>query len=239
LCSLLFATASALAGNPAEFENANQLYDQGKFTEAKQAYESLAKARNYSANLFYNLGNTEYRLGNPAGAILDYERALALDPSHEQAHANLTLVRRETGAKIENRPWFDFVFPDFSEGFLVSVVAAGAWLAIFSIFAICLRWRGLNALPWFTATMGLIVAAYASFGVFETEQKNAASVVIDKLAAARLAPTEGSPAILSLPAGSRLHVLSERGQWDYCTLPGNEHGWISAKAIERIRPQAL
>jgi tetratricopeptide (TPR) repeat protein len=237
--ALLLTAVSAFAGNPAEFESANQLYDRGKFAEAKQAYESLVKTHNYSANLFFNLGNTEYRLGNPARAILDYERALALQPSHEQANANLALVRRETNAKIEGRPWFDFAFPEFSESFFVSLAAAGAWLFAFSILAICLRWRGAVALPWFAAAAGLILAAYASFGVFETEQKNSGAIVIGKLADARLAPAEGSPALQSLPAGSRLHVLGERGLWDYCALPGGEHGWISAKAIERIRPQAL
>src|SRR5438132_4701064 len=63
ILALVCSLSAARAANPPEFERANQLYDQGKFADAKQIYKSLAKAGDLSANLFYNLGNTEFRLG--------------------------------------------------------------------------------------------------------------------------------------------------------------------------------
>ena len=35
-----------------------------------------------SANVFYDLGNTDFRLGSVGRAILSYERTLALSPHH-------------------------------------------------------------------------------------------------------------------------------------------------------------
>ena len=80
--ALLFSIGLAYAANPSGFETANQLYDQGKFAEAKKAYVEIANTHNYSANLFDNLGNAEDRLGNLAGAIVACERWRALEPAH-------------------------------------------------------------------------------------------------------------------------------------------------------------
>ena len=60
ICGLLALFALGLVpakAAPSTFDEANQLYDQGKFAEAKQRYEQLASAGLPSANLYYNLGN--------------------------------------------------------------------------------------------------------------------------------------------------------------------------------------
>ena len=95
LYALAFLCGRAFAGG-GDFEAANQAFDQGKFAEAKAGYEKLAETGEWSAHLFYNLGNADYRLGATGRAMLDYERALALDPAHAEARANLAVLRKQT-----------------------------------------------------------------------------------------------------------------------------------------------
>ena len=57
--------------------------------------------------LFYNLANAQYRLGNLGQAILNYERALALEPRHPEAAANLRLVRDKARALELRRKWWE------------------------------------------------------------------------------------------------------------------------------------
>src|SRR4051812_5099259 len=90
----------AMTANAATFEEANQLYEKGKFEHARAAYETVAASGGRTANLFFNLGNAEYRLGHAGRAALDYERALALDPAHPEARMNLNLVREQSGARL-------------------------------------------------------------------------------------------------------------------------------------------
>ena len=52
----LFLWISSI-GYGGDFDEANSLYDAGKFGEAKQVYEKLAGRGEWSANLFYDLGN--------------------------------------------------------------------------------------------------------------------------------------------------------------------------------------
>src|SRR5204862_4635113 len=80
------------------FTKANQDYSEGNFQEAVHGYQSLVKSGLWNANLFYNLGNAWFRLGDFGEAILNYERAVALDPHHPEAGANLALVRDEARA---------------------------------------------------------------------------------------------------------------------------------------------
>ena len=57
--------------------------------------------------MFYNLGNAQYRAGDLGRAILNYERALALEPQHPEAEANLRLVRDKARALELQSNWWD------------------------------------------------------------------------------------------------------------------------------------
>src|SRR6266576_4225228 len=91
-----FIAASAFAQT--DFDRANQEYTQGHFKEAISGYEALIRSGQWSANLFYDLGNAYFRVGDLGRAILNYERALALDRHHPEADANLRIVRDEARA---------------------------------------------------------------------------------------------------------------------------------------------
>src|SRR4030081_2618451 len=92
LCGAVSA-ASSFAQAEGDFTKANQEYAQGHFKEAISGYEALVRAGQWSANLFYDLGNAYFRTSDFGRAILNYERALALQPNHPEAQANLSLAR--------------------------------------------------------------------------------------------------------------------------------------------------
>ena len=87
--------SSALGDSDTEFANANQEFAQGHFKQAISGYEALVKEGQWSANLFYDLGNAYFRTRDFGRAILNYERALALQPHHPEATANLQIARDE------------------------------------------------------------------------------------------------------------------------------------------------
>src|SRR5437868_15297641 len=86
---VIFAALCIATPARAQFEKANQEYAAGQFKEAVNDYEALVKNGEYSANVFYNLGNAYFRVQDFGKAILNYERALALDRNHPEAQANL------------------------------------------------------------------------------------------------------------------------------------------------------
>ena len=77
-------------------EKADSAYAADNFTEALTLYQQAMEADGPSAALWYNIGNTRYRLGETGQAILAYERSLRLDPTDRDTRANLDFVVSRT-----------------------------------------------------------------------------------------------------------------------------------------------
>ena len=59
------------------FDQANRLYEQGKYAEAASAYENLLHADSNSPALYFNLGNARFKAGQSGRAIAAYRQAEA------------------------------------------------------------------------------------------------------------------------------------------------------------------
>ena len=91
------AMAASVSFGETTWEAANGAYQNGKYEEAKVGYLQLVRAGQYSADLFYNLGNAWFKLGDQGRAILNYERALLLNPRLDEAAANLRTAFKIVG----------------------------------------------------------------------------------------------------------------------------------------------
>src|SRR5436190_16748128 len=134
LCLIILLTAVAFtanAGDDSAFGKANRAYAEGRFEEAATGYENLIRSGNWNADLFYDLGNARYRLGDFGQAILNFERALALDPRHAEAEANLRLARDEGRALELRRDWIERYASIGTVKQYTIVAAAAFWFALF------------------------------------------------------------------------------------------------------------
>src|SRR5438046_7553903 len=139
-CAL--ATPSLFAQADAEFAKANQEFAQGHFKEAISRYETLVSSGQWSANLFYDLGNAYFRTGDFGRAILNYERALALERHHPEATANLQIARDEAHALEMQQSWPERHL-EFASINQYSIAAAVAfWVGVFCLVRLIFaRWR--------------------------------------------------------------------------------------------------
>src|SRR6266849_6267687 len=127
------STSSAFAQLDSDFAKANQDYAQGHCTEASSGYDALVRAGQWSANLFYDLGNAYFRTGDFGRAILNYERALALERHHPEATANLQIARDEARALEMQQSWPER-YLQFASINQYSIAAAVAfWVGVFCI----------------------------------------------------------------------------------------------------------
>src|SRR5205809_6759810 len=129
------ATSSVLGQADVEFAKANQEYAQGHFKEAISGYETLVRAGQWSANVFYDLGNAYFRTGDFGRAILNYERALVLERHHPEATANLQIARDEAHA-LEMQPGRVERYLHFASVNQYTItVAVSFWIAVFCLAA--------------------------------------------------------------------------------------------------------
>jgi tetratricopeptide (TPR) repeat protein len=232
----LLMVSSAFAQSHEQFAKANQEYAAGHFKEAIADYTALVSSGNWSANLFYDLGNAYFRVGDFGHSILNYERALALERHHPEARANLTLVRDEARALelVPNRVEQLLQFASANQYAIAAAIAL--WVGLFCIARLIFasrRSRGTVAL----AILSLSVFAAAAFAAYYIETGSngqALAIVTGDDVEARLATADNAGSVLALPPGSEIKILRRRGDWVYAALPNDLRGWLPEKSAETV-----
>jgi tetratricopeptide (TPR) repeat protein len=239
---LLLLCARISAAAPVdEFKAANQLYDQGRFTEAVAAYEKIEPK---TAHVYYNLGNAWFREGKLGLAILNYERARRLAPRDPDILANLKFAEQKLGVDDVNTP------PRAIQRLLRSVIVSRTpteW-SIYELVALWLTVLAVAAwifLP--KARTGCLIVSLVGFvalavsagalGYQMIEERTAPeAIVVATESTARFAPLPDSTVHFRLAEGTKVVILEDRGPWLCVGRADGQQGWVNAQTITRVAP---
>jgi tetratricopeptide (TPR) repeat protein len=238
VATLCFSIApQARAQGDSIFAKANADFAAGNFPGAISGYESLVKSRQWNASLFYDLGNAYFRSGDLGRAILNYQRALALDPTQPEARANLQLVRDQARALELKSGWVEEHLSFLTPAHYAWLGAVAFWVAAGILCGLYFAQR--RAVVWiFAFLLSSVLAAGAALMLCRLETGRAGqdlAIITHKNIQARLATAETAGTVLVLPPGSEIKILSTRGDWLYADLPNDLQGWIPAASAERVR----
>ena len=238
-CSILsLISLSTLMADPsAQFAKANQEYAAGDFKAAIENYEELVRSGQDTPNLFYNLGNAYFRQNNFGRAILNYERALALEPHHPEAQANLRVARDEARALELMPSRWERGFAVANENQYALTAAVAFWIGLFSIaIFIFARGRSRSAVALSILSLSIFgITVFATYELGHGKNGPGLAIVTGDNVEARLATADNANRVLTLPAGSEIQIVSQRGDWIYVALPNNLRGWMPTKSAEQVR----
>ena len=227
---LLFVGLSAVGAT--SFEEGNALFREGKFPEAEAAYNRSLAQEGDTAPTRFNLGRVREALADPAGAMLEWERALRLLPGYAPAREALATARAAVGSKVDPPRWWNRLQPDFVRGRERWVVAFGVWLAVIPGLFWALNRRRFGALV--VALTGCALTALGAGWWLHAVAESEIALVTERAASLRAAPADPARLLDTLPAGSRVRVLDSSGGWNRVLAPEGQMGWIPQKSIERI-----
>ena len=231
------------------FQQANQLQTNDPqqahmlYRRAALRYKSLLDEANIrNPKLYYNLANTYHQMDEIGLAILNYRRALRVDPGDRNALRNLDFARTKRQDKLEQttsshvlETLFFWHF-DFSTATRVQVFGA-AW----SLFWISLifRQRGKEWVPKeLTIVMGVVSALFLGSIVYEVaiERQRLEGVVTSQNAIARQGDGQSYEVAFQDPlhAGVEFRVLETRRNWYQIELPDGRRCWIPSVDVELI-----
>ena len=242
----LFLTfCAALGGSAAaapSAKDANQLYQQGQYAAAADAYRELLKASPDNPFLHYDLGNAVYKeaaLGSLGRAISEYWRAYRLLPRNSDIRYNLDFALRKTGetlvpAGIPEALHYAFNF--LSDDEISGLQWLGCWLTLLLAAAYLLSAPLRPRLrPWLAGAAIFWAAGGGWWMLRLSAGVSNPGVILQANAEARSGPGTNFPVSFNAPEGRRVAVLSERGDWlEIGMLKEGVKGWVAAKAVERL-----
>jgi len=235
----------AAGNNPeATFAKANKLYTEGKFADAASDYEALISKGYKSKELFYNLGNTYYRLKKVPHAIINFERAKLLAPDDEEINFNLKIANLRTVDKISRVPkfflteWFEGLraqYPSSSWSVLTILFSwiSFASLAFFLLSRIPVLKKALFALAVFSIFIAITSAVFASQMDHQEQARNYA-IVFEPSIIVKSSPDENGVNLVTLHEGTKVKVLDELKEWKKIRIADGNVGWVKKSAIEII-----
>jgi tetratricopeptide (TPR) repeat protein len=94
----MMCTNNIIAGT-ITYEKANQFYHNQQYAEALDLYNQMINEKVVNASVYYNAGNTHYKLGKMGMAIWCYQKALQLDPTNVLISENLQLTQQKVQTK--------------------------------------------------------------------------------------------------------------------------------------------
>ena len=212
------------------FAKANTEFAGGNFKAAIADYKAVVGSGEWSANLFYNLGNAYFRDGDFGRAILNYDRSLRLGRHHPEADANLRIARDQTHS-LELAPSALERYLNFGTANFFAIVAA-----IFFWLTVILLILRPGKVLWVVA--GIFLSVICGLAAYQSENGTygqGLAIVTAENTEARVATVDSARSVLALPAGSEVLILQERGDWNYATLPNDQRGWVSASAVEKVQ----
>lgn len=209
----------------AQFDQANKLYEQGKFEEAAVAFQTLAESGVRAASVWFNLGNAAYKSGQLGRAIAAYRMAEWLTPRDPALRANLQFVRGKVYSDERTRVplWKSIIrLATFNEW---TVLTAGSLWAFFSVLA-CAQWTGRAYTK--TAALFFVAAMLCGTGLAAAwqEQNRADAVVIAREATVRFGPLNESQSAFQLRDGAELTVWASKDDWLQVRDAEKRIGWI-------------
>ncbi len=225
-------------------QNGNNLYQKKQFEEASKLYERVLNYGYESSELYYNLGNSYFRLGKLGYSILNYEKALKLAPSDEDIIHNLAIANARTIDKIEVLPklffirWFESLVNLFSvNGWLyflyflmiLLLLTAAAYFVINKI--IIQKWAFISG----SVILGVFILSLVFFGLrLHQDSQFTNAVVVEQAVTVKASPDVSSNDAFIIHEGLKIQIDDKVSDWYKVRLADGKIGWLRSAEIKII-----
>ena len=219
-------------------------YMRNDYASAIQIYESLLQ-QGEASEVYYNLGYSYYKSDEIAKAILNYERALLLNPGNGDIRANLEIARSKTVDKVVPVPEIFFISWYKS---LINTLSMNAWgklgIVFFILFLIAVSIYLVSKkeiLKMGGFIIGIVLLLFAILSnVFAFQQQSElnnrdSAIVLSPSVTVRSTPSESGTSLFILHEGHKVQVKDDTmREWKEIRLEDGKVGWVPAAAIEKI-----
>lgn len=226
-----------------DFLKANESYQSSNYYEAIDLYEQILDEGVHSEELYFNLGNCYYRIGNIPKSVLNFEKALKLAPSNAEFRKALDIVNKEVESEVFQVEDFILARAWVSFSQLCSPVI---WLLIqaiigLAILIILFDWQigsnklgSIKSMVLLFVCVALFIISFLAFAKSETIVHGQDSGILMNASELLSAPDKRADVLIELAPGEKVEILDELDGWYKVELMNKSVGWLETEFIEPI-----
>lgn len=241
---ILLVSFSGIGQNENFFEQGKELYKNGKYQQAVTAWMKILENGEHSAELYYNLGNAQYKLNHIGPSVYYYEKALQLSPNDADIKNNLAFAENARIDSIEPLPktifskWYKSISGFFTfDGWAILAVAFSVFfvgLFLFYYFSFSEKRKRLLFVGSMFIGILLIGSLTMAFLTYGDYSKNQPAIIFASEIEVKTEPSMGSNVAFTLHEGTKVQILAQDGNWYRITLADGKDGWIPASDLKQL-----
>ncbi|MDR0520329.1 MAG: hypothetical protein LBH00_00595 [Planctomycetaceae bacterium] len=237
----VFFGCSSSSKEFAAFHDAQSAFESGAFLQAADLYQDLAGQGFKSGAVYYNLGNTWAKAGEPGKAAAAYLLAKRYIPNDPQLNANLQEVLKENGGlpAVSEKPLFEHIFFWQNSIGIQTKIAVSLFFSVLTFFGgvLALFWKKqrLKQIVFYAVLLTLLTVCSAGYDWYRYDfLRNV--IVVEKNAMPRKGNSEQYEPVFVSPIlfGTTATVLDERSEWYFLRFPGGLEGWLPKIQTQRL-----
>lgn len=244
LLSIISISSFAEIEHDSIFTIANEQYIAGNFDKAAELYQTLVDSGYHNAELYFNLGNSYFKLSRIPYAILNYERAHLLKPHDEDIEFNLEYARTFIVDRIEPLPVF-FLAKWYRSA--RAMLSSNGWATVsilfFTVSLVLVLMFWFSFRPWIKRlTFSFAVISFVIFifsTIFSAQEKERLTlrnqaIVFQSVVTVKSSPGESGKDLFILHSGTKVQITKAIGSWVEIRIADGNKGWINSEAVELI-----
>jgi tetratricopeptide (TPR) repeat protein len=227
------------------FENANAAYNAGQFEKAVMLYKQILETGKHSAELYYNLGNSYYRLNQVGESIFYFEKAKQLQPTDEDINVNSSYAQNMAIDAVELLPKSqitqlkDSIIELFSQEGWAYFIVLLAWLLV--LFLGLYLW---NKIPFIKRTFfisSLVIGFLFIGSLFIAVIKSANTadttygILFNEKIEVWAEPNSRAEVLFLLHEGTEIQMLDELQNWQKIRIVNGSEGWIKNAKVRSLK----
>ena len=239
-CGIIFSQTE----NEVSFKSGVELYNKGDYNEAINLFVKIINNGEHSDELYFNLGNSYYKLNDIPNSIYYFEKALKLNPNDKDILNNLTYSQNMLIDKIDLLPsnqlsdFFNYTSDFFSikQWLIIGTIFLYFFLILFVIYFF--KRDSSTKKKYFTlsSTFFFLTIIFILIGItkFENQKSDIQAIIFEKRIDFRTEPNYRSEIQFNLHEGTKVNIIEELDDWVLVELSNGASGWMESKSIKKI-----
>ncbi|HLP05291.1 MAG TPA: tetratricopeptide repeat protein [Paludibacter sp.] len=225
-------------------KRANEMYARGNYPEAAKQYEEVIAREGVAPELYFNLGNAYFKANEIGRSILNYERALRLSPSYDDARYNMEMAQQRV---VDNIAASQTFFLGRWIGNLIKLLTSNQWVYFsFGLFVLLLVFaflfvfgptRSFRRASFYAGTFFLVACFFTVLfaGIRKNQMLNHdEAIVMTGVVIVKSSPDKSGTDLFQLHEGTKVTIKSTLGEWTEIVLGNGSVGWVGQENVERI-----